>query len=176
MKPDDRIGADGPSPVTPADPLTADERRLVAVAAVLPVPVSALLLAPLALLTGAGPAQVVGAAVVYGGLLGLAAAFVTVDRLQSRQCPRCRERNGRRAALCKVCGYDLENRPRFVCDERHAAYLDDAGLCACGRRLKPVPVARGVGAQVVFTLKIGAWLLAFLIGVAVLLRLLEQSL
>lgn len=176
MQPDDRIGPDGPSPATRADPLTADERRLVAVAAVVPVPVSALLLVPVALVTGAGPAQVVAAAVVYGGLLGLAAAFVTVDRLQSRQCPRCHERNGRRAVVCPVCGYDLEQRPRFACDERHAAYLDDAGLCACGRRLKPVPVARGIGAQVVFAVKLGAWLLAFLVGVAVLLRLLERGL
>lgn len=176
MEPDDAREPDGPSPVTPAAPLTVDEKRLVVAAAALPVPAAALVLVPVALVTGAGSAQVAAAAVVYGGLLGLAAAFVAVDRLQARQCPRCRGRGGRGLATCPACGYDLETRPRFACDERHAIYLDDAGLCPCGRRLQPLPVARGVGAQVVFALKFGAWLLAFLVGVAVLLQVLERGL
>ena len=156
------------------DRLTGRERRLVLGAAIGPVLLAAVVLVPIALLTGAGAGEVAGAALVYGGLLGLAAAFVAVDRLQARQCPRCHRRNPRRAGRCD-CGYDLRGRPRFACDQRHAVYLDP-GRCECGGRLQELPTARGVGPQVVVVLKIGAWLLAFLLGVGVLLNVLDGRL
>jgi ribosomal protein L40E len=108
-------------------------------------------------------------------LLGLAAAFVTVDRLQDRQCSRCRTRNPRGTEVCPWCGYDLVARPRYTCGERHAVYLD-AGLCDCGLRLKELPTARGVGAQVLLILRVGGALLAFLVVVAVLIQVLERAL
>jgi hypothetical protein len=125
---------------------------------------------------GAGFGEVVAATVVYGGLLGLAAAFVTVDRLQARWCPRCHRRGERGEARCAGCDYDLAHRPRFACDERHAIHLDDTELCACGRRLQLLPSARGVGREVAVSLRFGAWLLVLLIGIGLALRLLERSL
>lgn len=135
---------------------------------------AALVLTPVAVLTGSGPGEVASAALVYGGLLGLAAAFVAVDRLQARQCPRCHRRHARGATTCH-CEYDLVRRPRYACDERHATYLE-TGLCECGRRLERLATARGVGSQVLVVLKIGGWLLAFLLGVGVLLNVLEGRL
>ncbi len=164
---------DGPQRVTRHAPLTGRERRVVVLAALAPVGVAALVLLPVAVLTGASAVDLLGASIVYGGLVGLAAGFVTVDRLQARQCPRCRRRSARRAAVCDGCGYDLELRPRFACDERHAVYLDD-GLCDCGLRLKALPTARGVAREVVFMLKLGAWLLAFLFAVALLIQGIER--
>jgi hypothetical protein len=81
---------DPPRATRPA-PLTSEERRWVALAA------------PVAWWLGAGP-EVIGAALVNGGLLGLAEAFVTVDRLQDRQCSRCRTRNPRATEVCPWCG------------------------------------------------------------------------
>lgn len=164
-----------PARLTRAAPLTRREKRVVAVAATTPIGLAVLVLIPIAIVTGASAGDVVAASLVYGGLLGLAAAFVAVDRIQARQCPRCRQRVARRAEVCEDCGYDLTLRPRYACDERHAVYLDE-GLCACGRRLHALPTARGVGREVVFVLKVGAWLLAFLVGVALLLQALERNL
>jgi ribosomal protein L40E len=165
---------DPPRATRPA-PLSSEERRWVALAAVAPIGVAALVLAPVAWWLGAGPGEVVGAAVVYGGLLGLAAAFVTVDRLQDRQCSRCRTRNPRGTEVCPWCGYDLVVRPRYTCDERHAIYLE-AGSCACGLRLRELPTARGFGPQVLLILRIGGALLAFLVVVAAFIQVLERAL
>jgi hypothetical protein len=128
-----------------------------------------LVLAAVAAGTGASAGDVVVAACVYGGLLGLAAGFVAVDRLQARQCPRCTFRNLRRASACEDCGYDLVRRPRYACSERHAVHLAP-GLCGCGRRVQELDVARGVGREVRFMLRAGLWLLAFLLIVGLLLR------
>jgi hypothetical protein len=161
-----------------AAPLTRREKAVVAGAAVAPVVATVVVLLPVALLTTITVADVAGAAVVYGGLLGLAAGFVATDRLQARQCPRCRDRHARGARVCAGCGYDLALRPRYACSERHLAYLDDAGdgRCECGRWLEPLPSARGVGPQVVATLRIGAFLLVFLLLMGVVLNVLEGRL
>ncbi|MBW3620677.1 MAG: hypothetical protein KY461_10565 [Actinobacteria bacterium] len=171
---DDDEGRSGDTPAPAVlhrrPPLTSDERRRALLAGLLPVPVAALLLTPFALWGPATAGDVVGAAIVYGGLLGLAAGFVYVDRVHGRQCPRCGARAVRGSGTCGTCGYDLELRPRYSCDQRHAIYLDP-GLCECGRRLQPLPVARGVGREITLMLKIGAWLLAFLLGMGFLLQM-----
>jgi hypothetical protein len=156
------------------DRLTGRERRVVAMSAGAPILLAAVVLTPVALLTGSTAGEVAGAALVYGGLLGLAAAFVAVDRLQARQCPRCHRRNPRSESTC-ACGYDLDRRPRYACERRHAVYLEE-GLCECGRRLQLLPTARGVGPEVLVVLKIGGGLLAFLLGVGLLLNVLEGRL
>lgn len=167
--------AGGPRRVTRHAPLTGRERRLVALAAIVPIGLAVVVLVPVAAVTGASGADVAGAAVVYGGLVGLAAGFVAVDRLQARQCPSCRRRVTRHDDRCDDCGYDLVARPRFACDERHGIYLEE-GLCDCGRRLKRLPTARGVVREVAFVLKLGAWLLVFLFGVALLLQAMDRYL
>lgn len=151
-------------------PLTPSERRRALLTGLLPVPLAAVLLAPFAIWGPARAGEVVGAAIVYGGLLGLAAGFVYVDRVHARQCPRCGVRSPRGTATCPGCAYDLAERPRYACDHRHVVYLE-AGLCDCGRRLQPLPVARGVGREITLMLKIGAWLLAFLLGMGFLLQM-----
>lgn len=168
----------GPTRAHRAAPLTRREKGWVAVAAAAPILVTALVLLPIALLTTITAADVLGAAIVYGGLLGLAAGFVATDRLQARQCPRCNQRNPRRAVRCAACGYDLVERPRYACSERHLAYLDTEGdgRCECGRWLERLPTARGVGPQVIATLRIGGYLLAFLLAMGVLLNVLEGRL
>jgi ribosomal protein L40E len=160
----------GPPPVgAPRQPLTRRERWTVAAAALAPVGLAVVVLVPIAIATSASAGDVVVAAVVYGGLLGLASGFVAVDRLQARQCPRCGTRNPRRAGACEACGYDLVRRPRYACTERHEVHLAP-GLCDCGRRLGELEVARGVGPEVRFMLRAGLWLLAFLVVVGLLLR------
>ena len=148
---------------------------MVALAALVPIGLAALIMLPVSLVVGATVGEMLAASLVYGGLLGLAAGFVAVDRMHARQCPRCRQRNPGGTERCDRCGYDLVERPRYACDQRHAIYLDP-GVCDCGRRLHPLPVARGVGREMLFILKLGGWLLAFLVGVGVLLRLLEGNL
>ncbi|MEX1162387.1 MAG: hypothetical protein WEB03_02285 [Nitriliruptor sp.] len=161
-----------------AVPLTRREKGWVAVAAAAPVVLVALVLAPVALFTSITFGDVLGAAVVYGGLLGLAGGFVATDRLQARQCPRCGQRHPRGTLACDACGYDLEDRPRFACSERHVAYLDrwGDGRCECGRHLERLPEVRGVGPQVLATVKIGGLLLVFLIAMGVLLNVLDGRL
>jgi ribosomal protein L40E len=166
---------DEPARATRPAPLTAAERRTVAVAAIGPIIVAAAVLTPVGLWMDAGIADVVGAAIVYGGLLGLAGAFVAVDRLQSRQCPRCRTRNPRRTESCPRCGYDLQARPRYTCTERHGVFLD-GGRCDCGRRLQALPTARGVWPEVRMILRIGGGLLAFLVAVGLVIQVLERTL
>ncbi len=155
------------------DPLTGRERWVVVAAALTPVALAAVVLVPIAAATGADAADVVVAALVYGGLLGLASGFVAVDRLQARQCPRCRTRNLRGADACEDCGYDLVRRPRYACSERHEVHLSP-GLCDCGRRLTEMPVARGIGPEVRFMLRAGGWLLAFLLVVGAILQYLSR--
>lgn len=140
-----------------------------AVASAAPFGLLLVLLLPFALLGPATVGEAVSAAAVYGVLLGLATGFVAVDRMQARQCPACTTRVAKGADSCPACAYDLENRPRYVCDQRHEVFLDP-GLCPCGRRLQPLPPARGIAREIVVMLRIGAWLLAFLIGVGVMLR------
>lgn len=149
-------------------PLTDRQRWAAALAGAGPIALAALVLAPFAFTGRASWGEVFGAALVYGGLLGLAAGFVYVDRVHARQCPRCGAMSDRGAQGCPACDYDLAERPRYACDERHALFVE-AGLCDCGRRLHRVPVARGVGREIVWMLKVGAWLLAFLIGVGLVL-------
>lgn len=149
--------------------LTGSERWVVAGAALAPVALAAAVLAPIAVVTSASAGDVVGAALVYGGLLGLATGFVAVDRMQARQCPRCTTRNLRRATACEDCGYDLVRRPRYACTERHQIHLVP-GLCDCGRRVRELEVARGVGPEVRLVLRAGLWMLAFLVVVGLLLN------
>jgi hypothetical protein len=150
-------------------PLDSAERRKVIIAAVLPAFLAAVVLTPVAVFGGASAGDVVVASLVYGGLLGMTAGFVTYDRLQARQCPRCAQRHPRRASTCVDCGYDLATAPRYACAERHEIYLED-GLCDCGRRMQSLPTARGIGPEVVWVLKAGAWLLVFLVLVGVILQ------
>ncbi len=156
------------------DRLTSDERRRVVYAAVGPVLLAVLVLTPVAVLTGARAADVLVGAAVYGGLLGLAAAFVAVDRLQARQCPACHRRPPRGAGRCD-CGYDVAARPRYACEHRHAFYLED-GICDCGAPLRRLKTARGIGPQVVVALRIGGYLLAFLAVLGLLLYAIEGRL
>ncbi len=166
---------DAPARARRAAPLSRSEKRVVGAVAAAPVLLAVVVLVPVAALTGAGPGEIAGAALVYGGLLGLAAGFVTVDRLQARQCPRCRSRQARGVASCTDCGYDLLARPRYACRDRHELHVEP-GLCACGQRLEALPVATGVGREVAVALRIGGWLLAFLLAMGVLLRLLDANL
>ncbi len=160
------------SPATPApvrDRLNSTERWTVAAAALAPVGLAVLVLTPIAVATSSSAGDVVVAALVYGGLLGLASGFVAVDRIQARQCPRCATRNLRRATACEDCGYDLVRRPRYACTERHAIHLTP-GMCDCGRRVHELDVARGIGPEVRFMLRAGAWLLVFLLVLGLALR------
>ncbi len=161
------LGAVEPRTFLRPGPLEPREKRRVAVAALAPVGVMFVLFLPLAIWGGASLGAVAGGAVTYGGLLSLASGFVMMDREQGRQCPACRHRNPRRAEACAGCGYDLADRPRFACTERHRVHLDP-GLCACGRRLQRLPGNGGIGREVVVILKVGAWLLAFLVGMGLL--------
>lgn len=151
------------------DRLNRSERWTVAIAAIAPVLLAAVVLVPVAVATSSSAGDVAVAAIVYGGLLGLAAGFVTMDRVQARQCPRCTTRNLSGATACEDCGYDLVRRPRYACSERHEVHVSP-GMCACGRRLVELDVARGVGPEVRFMVRAGAWLLAFLVIVGLLLR------
>lgn len=157
------------TPVPARDRLSSHERWTVAAAVLVPVGLAVLVLTPIAVATSSSAADVVVAAIVYGGLLGLASGFVAVDRMHARQCPRCTTRNLRRATACEDCGYDLVRRPRYACTERHAVHLSP-GMCDCGRRVREVEVARGVGPEVRFMLRAGGWLLAFLLAVGLVLR------
>jgi hypothetical protein len=170
---------EGDEPSSPAvmrqrPPLTTRERRHAVEIGLLPIPLAGLLLTPFAILGAASPGDVVAAALVYGGLLGLAAGFVYVDRVHARQCPRCGDRDERGVAACSRCGYDLQARPRYACAEGHAVRLDP-GLCDCGRRLHRLPTVRGVGREIALMLRIGAWLLAFLLGIGLLLQVLDRA-
>lgn len=163
-----------PTPVARRrDALTSRERLVVAGSAATPVVVVMLVLGAIAIGGPASAGDVLVAGIVYGGLLGAAAGFVAVDRLHARQCPRCGTRNLRGTVGCEDCAYDLVRRPRYACTERHAAYLDP-GLCDCGRRLTELPVVRGIGREIGFILRAGAWVLAFLLLIGFALQFLAQ--
>jgi hypothetical protein len=109
--------------------------------------------------------------VLYGGLLALVAASLTVWRLQARQCPACHRRHERTSRSCP-CGYDLVARPRYACERRHRVYLGP-GTCRCGDELQRLPTARGLVSQAGVALRIAGWLLLFLAVAAVGAHLLE---
>ena len=165
----------GPVPVRRAAPLTGAEKRITATLSVLPIGLALIVLLPVSAFTGSSVPEVFSAALVYGGMLGVAVGFVVVDRLQSRQCPRCQSRPDPDVEVCAWCGYDLEHRPRFACEERHGVYLDDDGPCPCGGMLRPLPTARGIGPEIVVMLKLGAGLLVALMAIGFVLQLLERS-
>lgn len=165
--------ANGHPAVHRRDSLTPRERRWVALAALAPIGVAVVVLVPIAVVTGSGPLDVTVAALVYGGLLGLATGFVAYDRVQARQCPLCSTRNIRGARVCEDCGYDLERRPRFACTEHHAIHLEP-GMCDCGRRLQMLAVARGIGPEVRMILRAGGWVVVLLVLVALLLQFLAR--
>lgn len=150
-------------------PLTRRERWLVAAWALAPIGLVMVALSPFVVTGRATFAELVGAAIVYGGLLSLAAGFVAYDRVQARQCPRCTTRNPRKRPRCSTCDYDLVLRPRYQCDQGHAVRLDP-GLCDCGRRLQRREPPRGLGRQVVAMLRAGAWMLGFLLAVGLVLQ------
>lgn len=131
---------------------------------------AAVLLSPFVVWGEATLAELVSAALVYGGLVALASGFVAHDRMQHRQCPRCTSRARRDdGATCGACGYDLVARPRWRCDEGHEVVLDP-GMCSCGRRLQRQDPPRGIGREVTAVLKAGGWILLFLVAVAVVLQ------
>lgn len=149
-------------------PLTRRERTWVLVASVAPIVLAMVVLSPFVVLGEATGGELVAAGLVYGGLVALASGFVTYERLQARQCPRCTARNVRGAGACTDCGYDLVERPRWRCPEGHAVRLDP-GLCDCGRRLQRLETPRGVAREVRGMLRVGAWMLAFLLVVGLVL-------
>ena len=109
--------------------------------------------------------------VVYGGLLGLAVAVVVHERLQAAHCPACDATGPLRRTTCDACGYDLAERPMYRCPERHERYVEP-GICGCGRRLVRLERIRGLDREIRRTLWVGAWVAAFLVGVALLLPVL----
>ena len=149
-----------PSPAGAPDRLTSFERRRVRRAAAAAAGVVAVAIAPVALLTDVRAREAVGALVLYGGLLAVVTAFVTVSRQQARQCPACHRRHDRTRQRC-ACGYDLASRPRYACERRHRVYLGP-GECACGRGLHRLPTARGLASQTKVAVRIAGGLLAFL--------------
>src|SRR5690606_7354156 len=145
-------GSAEPRPWGRHDRLNPRETRIVAISAAAPFGLLLLLLSPFALFGAATAGDVLGAAAVYGVLLGLAGGFVAVDRLQARQCPGCTSRVGKQVEACPTCGYDLATRPRYSCDQGHGLFLDP-GLCPCGRRLQPRSLSRGIGPEIVVMLR-----------------------
>lgn len=154
-------------------PLTTRERWLVAAWAAAPIVLAALVLAPFVATGSASVVEWAAAALVYGGLVALASGFVAHDRLQARQCPRCTARSRRGVAACPACGYDLAERPRWRCPDRHEVYVEP-GMCPCGRRLVRVAPPRGIGREVAAVLRAGAWMLAFLVAVGLALQWLAR--
>lgn len=148
-------------------PLSRRERVWVLAATLAPIVLAMVVLSPFVALGEATVGDLVAAGLVYGGLVALAAGFVTYDRLQARQCPRCTTRNARGSTACAECGYDLAERPRWRCPEGHVRL--DPGVCDCGRRLQRVETRRGIGREVRGMLRVGAWMLAFLLVIGLVL-------
>lgn len=111
-----------------------------------------------------------GAATVSFGMFALlfggTAWFLGHEVAAYRRCPRCRTQQTSRPTTCEQCGYDVAARPRWVCDEGHAAY--EPGLCDCGRRRREY-VPPDVGGRVRRMLWIGLGLLAVLVVTGLLL-------
>lgn len=116
--------------------------------------------------------DVVAGTVVYGGLLGLVAAVIGHERMQTAHCPRCDATGPVRREVCADCGYDLVERPLYRCDQRHRRHVEP-GLCHCGRRLQRIEHSPGMDREIKRTLWAGAWLGAFLLGVFLLLPLVD---
>lgn len=148
--------------------LTGRERRTVVVAATAPVAVVAVLLLALVATGGLGVVDLVVGTVVYGGLLGLAAGVVAHERAMAGHCPRCGDTDGAGRRDCESCGYDLVQRPVYLCEVGHERSYEP-GLCECGRRLHERPPLPGLGRSIRRTLWVGAWMLAFLVGMGLLL-------
>lgn len=165
-------GASAPGSAAPAvvPRLTAAERRRGWVVGLAPPLVAAVVFGALAVAGRATLGDVVVGVVLYGGLLGLAAAVVSHERAQAAHCPRCDASGPLRRVVCGRCGYDLAERPLYRCEARHRAHVEP-GLCGCGRRLHRVERIRGLDRELRRTLWAGAWLAAFLLGVALLLPL-----
>jgi hypothetical protein len=161
---------EGAAPLAVQPSLTTGERRVVRTVGLLPPVVAAVLFGVLAVQGRATLGDVAVAVVLYGGLLGLTAAVVLHERFQGRHCPRCDATGPRDRPTCGDCGYDLDERPLWRCDQRHRAHVEP-GLCHCGRRLHRVEPIRGVDREVRRTLWAGAWIAAFLLGMVLLLPL-----
>lgn len=149
--------------------LTPRERRVVAVAAAVPVVVVALVLVALVIGDRLGVVDLVVGVVLYGGLLGLTSGVVAHERAVAGHCPRCGAPDQRGAVVCDACGYDLVRRPVYRCEEGHRP-MRAPGVCDCGRRLRERVVGPGFARSIRRTLWAGLWLLALLVGTAVLLR------
>jgi hypothetical protein len=150
--------------------LTRTERRHAWLVGLVPVGVGAAVTTGLAVAGRATLGDVLVGTVFYGGLLGLTAAVVAHERLQAAHCLRCDATGPLRRATCSACGYDLAERPLYRCEERHRRHVEP-GLCACGRRLQRIERIRGLDRELRRTLWAGAWVAAFLVGVALLLPL-----
>lgn len=161
---------DDAAPIAVQPILTARERRGMWALGLAPPVVAAGLLGTLAVLGRASVADVAVGVVLYGGLLGLAGAVVLHERLVGRHCPRCDATGPRSRPTCDDCGYDLDERPLWRCEQRHRAHVT-AGTCHCGRRLQRVERIRGIDRELKRTLWAGAWVAAFLLGMVVLLPL-----
>ena len=150
--------------------LTPRERRRMWLVGLAPVVLVGGGLLVAALAGAATLGDVLAGALLYGGLLGLAAGVVTHERAEAAHCLRCDATGPMRRSTCDACGYDLAERPLYACELRHGRYVE-AGLCDCGRRLVRLHRIRGLDRELKRTLWAGAWLAAFLLGVALLRQL-----
>ena len=148
--------------------LTPAERRRAWLLGLAPPSVAAVVLLVLARSGRATWGDVIVGVVFYGGLLGLVAAVVGHERMQTAHCPRCDATGPVRRPVCDACGYDLDERPMYRCDQRHRRHVEP-GLCHCGRRLHRLERIRGLDNEIKRTLWAGAWIGAFLLGVFLLL-------
>jgi hypothetical protein len=103
---------------------------------------------------------------MFAALFGGTAWFVGHEVATYRRCPRCGHQQTGRPGTCPDCGYDVRERPRWVCSEGHAAY--DEGLCRCGRRLHEY-VPPDVGGRVLRMVWAGVALLVALVVTGLLL-------
>lgn len=149
--------------------LTEVERRRVRRAGFAPAVVVALAMLPFVATGAAGVLDLIGTVVVYGGLTGAAAATIVHDRQQARHCPSCGA-PAEGLVDCEFCDYDLVERPRYVCDDRHRTYLGE-GVCECGLQLRRLPDSGGIGPFVRATLVFGGVLLGLLVVIWLVLRI-----
>lgn len=163
-------GQQGEATAATAPVLTATERRRTWWVGLAPVVVVTTALVVAASAGAATLGDIILGAVLYGGLLGVTGAVVSHERAHAAHCPRCDASGRVGRPVCAECGYDLAARPLYRCDQRHGRYVEP-GLCGCGRRLQRIERVRGVGREVKRTLWAGAWIAAFLVGVALLLPL-----
>ncbi|HEU0129904.1 MAG TPA: hypothetical protein VFQ85_02805 [Mycobacteriales bacterium] len=103
---------------------------------------------------------------MFAGLFGGTAWFLGHEVAAYRKCPRCGHQQTHKPGTCPECGYDVRARPRFVCEEGHAAF--EPGLCDCGRRRKEY-VPPDIGSRIGRMLWFGGALLAALVLTGLLL-------